>query len=58
MVDARERILVQPRDILVLQETPQEAFARYWSQKFNYTIIYDFLRSSRALGTATVSGPQ
>ena len=35
LVDARERILIRPDDILVLQETPNQAIGRYFSQKFN-----------------------
>jgi len=57
MTDPRERILVQPRDILLLQETPQEAIARYFTTVFRYTIFYNFLSSSRATGTANLTGP-
>jgi protein involved in polysaccharide export with SLBB domain len=57
LVDPRERILVQPRDILVLQERPQEAIARYLSTVFHYDITYQFLKSSRALGVSTLVGP-
>jgi hypothetical protein len=57
MTDPRERILVQPRDILLLQETPQEAIARYFSTAFHYNVLYNFLTSSRALGTSTLAGP-
>ena len=57
MTDPRERILVQPRDILILQETPQEAFARYVTTVFHYNIMYNFLSSSRATGTSTLTGP-
>ncbi|MBX9680310.1 MAG: polysaccharide biosynthesis/export family protein [Gemmataceae bacterium] len=34
MMDARERIIIQPGDVLLLQEHPREAFARYISQTF------------------------
>ena len=34
--DPRERILIQPGDIIVLQETPGEAFARYFTQTFRF----------------------
>src|SRR5207249_3797063 len=57
MTDPRERILVQPRDILILQETPQQAFARYVSEVFRFSIVYNFLSSSRATGAATLMGP-
>ena len=35
--DPRERILVKPQDILILQESPEEALLRYFSQQFNIT---------------------
>jgi hypothetical protein len=55
LVDSRERILVQPRDMLILQETPQEAFARYLSQRFDISFVYTWLKSSRATGIVTGS---
>jgi protein involved in polysaccharide export with SLBB domain len=58
MRDARERILVQPRDMLILQETPQEAIARYLSASFQYNIAYQWLFGKHAQGTATLVGPQ
>ncbi len=57
MTDPRERILVQPRDILLLQETPQEAFARYLTTVFRYNIIYNFLNTSHATGSGARTGP-
>jgi protein involved in polysaccharide export with SLBB domain len=57
MTDARENILVQPLDMLILQETPQEAFARYLSQRFEFSFAYTFLKSSRATGIATGAVP-
>jgi protein involved in polysaccharide export with SLBB domain len=58
LTDPRERILVQPRDVLVLQETPQEAFTRYFAQTFQFSIFYQWLTSSHSLGTTTLTGPQ
>jgi protein involved in polysaccharide export with SLBB domain len=57
LVDPRENILVQPLDMLILQETPQEAFARYLSQKFEFNLVYTWLKSSHALGTFTGQSP-
>ena len=37
MQDPRERILVQPGDFLILQESMGEAFARYFSTQYNIT---------------------
>ncbi len=48
--DPRERILIQPRDLLVLQETPDEALARYFSQAFKFNIIYAFYNNSHGTG--------
>jgi hypothetical protein len=55
--DTRERILVQPGDILVLQETPGEAFARYFTQTFNFTIVSRVIQTNRTTGTATLAVP-
>jgi protein involved in polysaccharide export with SLBB domain len=46
--DPRERILVQPKDVLILQETPQEAFARYMSTNFNFSFLYTFVNNGHA----------
>ena len=50
--DRRENILIQPGDVLVLQETPQEAMSRYVSQVFNLNIFTSIFQS----GSATVTG--
>ena len=52
--DPRERILVQPGDVLILQETTGEALARYFTNVFNFTAA-----SSRFVtdGIANVSVP-
>jgi len=55
--DRRERILVQPQDLILLQERPEEAFARYITQVFNINLIYKFLHSSNAQGTSNVTVP-
>jgi protein involved in polysaccharide export with SLBB domain len=51
--DPRERILVQPGDFLVLQETMGESFARYLTQKFAFNFLATIIRQ-RDL-TATVN---
>ena len=53
--DPRERILIQPKDLILLQETPEEAFARYISGVFHYDLTYTFLNSSHALGSTGVT---
>jgi hypothetical protein len=55
--DPRERILVQPKDILMLQERPEEALARYVSNAFNFSFIYRFVSTSHALATGSGSLP-
>jgi len=37
--DRRERIL-SSRDLILLQERPEEGIARYLSEKFNIDIVY------------------
>jgi Polysaccharide biosynthesis/export protein len=51
--DPRERILVQPRDVLLLQETPEEAIARYFYETVNQ---FSFFHTSSHNGV-TVTGP-
>ena len=42
LVDARERILVRPNDVLILQETGWEALARYFGNAINFSVtIFD-----------------
>ena len=55
--DPRERILVQTGDILILQETPGEALARYVSQVFNLTIITRIIQRGSTDGVTSVSIP-
>jgi protein involved in polysaccharide export with SLBB domain len=55
--DPAERILVQAGDILILQETPGQAFARYISQVFNFNLVYTPIHSAQAIGAATLSVP-
>jgi hypothetical protein len=51
LVDARERILVRPNDVLILQETGWEAIARYFGNAitFNVTVF----QSGSGAATAT-----
>jgi len=55
--DPRERILVQPGDILILQETLDETMARYFTTVFHTTTLGTFVRQRDLLGTATISLP-
>jgi protein involved in polysaccharide export with SLBB domain len=53
--DPRERIRVMPKDVLVLQETPSEALARYMAETFKLDFTYLLWESSRSTGTFTGS---
>jgi hypothetical protein len=55
--DPRERILVQPGDVLILQEMSGEAVARYFSEVFNNTIFWRFIDRGDVSGVATLSTP-
>jgi len=56
--DPSERILVQANDVLVLQEKPGEAFARYFTQTFlNFDILWKVFKSNNGVGLLDVSAP-
>ena len=57
LIDPRERIMIQPGDVLVLQETPGEAIARYISEQFKFTLVSQFIRTSTTQGTGTLVVP-
>jgi protein involved in polysaccharide export with SLBB domain len=55
--DPRENILVQAGDVLILQETPDEAIARYFSQVFQVNLFTRFLNRNDAQGNASLVLP-
>ena len=56
--DPRERIAVHPGDVLILQEKPEEALARYLTQTFfNFNVFWQVFHSRFATGVADVSAP-
>jgi protein involved in polysaccharide export with SLBB domain len=55
--EPRERLLIQPGDIIVLQETSSEALTRYFTTVFRLNFTSPFLNESTLQGTATVTGP-
>lgn len=55
--DARERINVLPGDVLILQQTPSEALARYFSEIFRFNFTGRFLNRVDAVGTTGVTVP-
>jgi protein involved in polysaccharide export with SLBB domain len=55
--DPRESVLVRSGDVLILQESKQQALARYFSQVLNFSFFSDVIRTSRSTGTAAISVP-
>jgi protein involved in polysaccharide export with SLBB domain len=56
--DPHERIFVKADDVLLLQETPDQAFARYFSQTFmNFDVFWKVFRSNTATGVLDVAAP-
>jgi hypothetical protein len=55
--DPRERLLIQPGDIIVMQEKPCDAIARYFSQVSNFNLFGIFIRQNDLTGTAKLSVP-
>jgi protein involved in polysaccharide export with SLBB domain len=55
--DPRERILVQPGDILILQETLDETMARYFTTVLRSVTLGTYVRQRDLVGTATLSLP-
>ena len=54
--DPRERIVIQPKDVLILQETPSEAIARYIDEMVRLNFFWQVIQGKRTnlTGTATV----
>jgi len=57
MRDPRENILVQANDILILQETPEEAMTRYFTQTFQTNLFFRWLDRADAQGTGSLVAP-
>jgi protein involved in polysaccharide export with SLBB domain len=55
--DQRERILVQPGDFLILQETPSESLTRYITQKFTFNFLATIIRQNDLIGTVNTILP-
>lgn len=56
-IDPRERLLIQPGDIIVLQERPGEAFARYLTQTIRINTAFEAIRSATLNQTITGNNP-
>lgn len=57
LVDPRERIRVIAGDVLILQETPGEAIARYCTQIFKFDFTSQVIKTSTTTGTTTAIIP-
>jgi hypothetical protein len=57
LLDPRERILIQAGDVLILQETPGEAFTRYITTNLRINLLGTFIRQQDLIGTANYNGP-
>ncbi len=57
MRDPRENILVQAEDVLILQETPNEAASRYLSQQLQFSFIHRIFHNGDPVGTASAVLP-
>lgn len=55
--DPRERILIQPKDVILLQETPQEAVARYFTQVLKFNFFWQAIHGPHESGTTTLAVP-
>ena len=55
--DPRERIAVLPGDVLILQETPGEAIARYFTQVFRFNFVSRVITTSTTTGTTSLLVP-
>jgi hypothetical protein len=56
--DARERILVQPGDLLILQEKPNDALARYFGQTLlNFSLSWEALHDRFIQGVLDTQAP-
>jgi protein involved in polysaccharide export with SLBB domain len=55
--DRRERVLIRPNDVLVMQEKPGDAVVRYLTQQFRFNTVADTIRSESINQTLTSTVP-
>jgi hypothetical protein len=55
--DPRERILIQPGDVIVLQERPGEAIARYLTSTIRFTTVAESIKAPGLQQTITGNNP-
>jgi protein involved in polysaccharide export with SLBB domain len=56
-IDPRERIILQPGDIVVLQERPEESLGRYLAQTLRFSTSVETIRNGTLIGTGTSTLP-
>ena len=55
--DPRERVVIKPLDVIILQETMGEAMARYFTQTVQFSLIWQLIHGPHETGTATTVLP-
>jgi protein involved in polysaccharide export with SLBB domain len=55
--EPRENILIQPGDVIILQETVGEALTRYITTVLRYDFLGTFIRQRDLTATGTLNGP-
>jgi hypothetical protein len=55
--DPRERIIVQPQDVLILQETPCQAFVRWLTDQWRLGVTYNIFENTHSQVPATGTVP-
>jgi protein involved in polysaccharide export with SLBB domain len=55
--DPRERIVIQPKDVLILQETPTEAIVRYIDEMVHFNFFWQVIQGKRTNLTNTITVP-
>lgn len=57
ILDPRENIILQKNDLLIMQETPEEAYTRYISSVLQFNVFGRFLNEDDATGSGTIRLP-
>ncbi len=57
MRDPRENIIIQPKDVLILQFSPGEAIVKYFTQVFQYNFFGTIIQQRDLTATTTLTGP-
>jgi protein involved in polysaccharide export with SLBB domain len=55
--DRRERVLIQPGDVVILQQTPLEALTQYVTQVLRFDFLGTIINQRDLLGTANLNVP-